>query len=366
MSNVDASSSARGVVMRTILLLLLLVIGINSSELPTGNNLSVPGARRLGPEQYYNMGWDCMPANIRAAWGTLGYTESIWCNSLGSFTDTYNWFDFNAEQKRAAELIGYTEAIWCQGKCDIEYPFSKYYIMKWNQLPSNIRNLYTTLLYNQASWENEAVKSPIENYDWYELNPQQMAAAKSLKYTRDIWCKNGCTPEKPFTKYYSMFWNDLPANIRNQFVILLYTEQGWNAGTTGAIDGVDWYDMSAQQRTAATTLGYTEAIWCTKEGVWDCAPTSIPAKVSTPNPTRFPTRVPTPFPTKVPTRFVRSNRYVMTFCSMNSFIHASYASRPVFQPEFPFQFLPRCSHPIPHVFRPVFQPRFLPRCPHDL
>lgn len=131
---------------------------------------------------------------MQEAWEVLLITEEIWCDVTGtveSDIDDYNWFDLSVEQKAAAEFLGYTEEIWCTVDgawvCDPEYPFSKYSSMTWDQLPSDIRKLYETLLYTEESWDGD-VPSPIEEKDWYDLTEEQRAAAITLGYTEELWC----------------------------------------------------------------------------------------------------------------------------------------------------------------------------------
>jgi hypothetical protein len=65
-------------------------------------------------ELYYDLDWECLPAEIQAAYAVLSYDQNSWDNEIEVDTDTMDWAELTPEQQEAALFIGYTEFIWCE------------------------------------------------------------------------------------------------------------------------------------------------------------------------------------------------------------------------------------------------------------
>ena len=56
--------------------------------------------------------WDDLPADIKAAFKTLGYTRQIWKKDKEPEVSDYDYDELTQEQKDAAATIGYTKKTW--------------------------------------------------------------------------------------------------------------------------------------------------------------------------------------------------------------------------------------------------------------
>jgi len=232
-------------------------------------------------EQWYELAWGELPDATRVAYELLFTTYQIWCDESGtaeSPIDDYDWFDLSTEQRAAAESLGYTEEIWCTVEgtwtCDDVISSTQYHSMKWDELPSDIQELYETLGETKESWEGE-VPSSIENYDWFDMSEEQREAAESLGYTEEFWCTEDkswiCDEVILSTQYHSMKWDELPSDIQKLYETLGETEESWEGEVISPTEGKDWFDMAEEQRVAAESLGFTEEIWCSEpDGTWNC------------------------------------------------------------------------------------------------
>jgi hypothetical protein len=65
-------------------------------------------------ELYYDLDWECLPAEIQAAYMVLGYNQNEWDNSIEVATDSMEWDMLSPVEQEAALFIGYTEMVWCE------------------------------------------------------------------------------------------------------------------------------------------------------------------------------------------------------------------------------------------------------------
>ena len=56
--------------------------------------------------------WDELPADIKAAFKTLGYTKTLWKHDKEPDTSNYDYDELTESQKTAAAKIGYTKETW--------------------------------------------------------------------------------------------------------------------------------------------------------------------------------------------------------------------------------------------------------------
>merc|ERR1719424_94679 len=64
--------------------------------------------------------------------------------------------------------------------------------------------------------------------------------------------------EAAYSKYDDMDWDELPLDVQQAAHVLGYNKGAWDHGENSEHFSNDWWDLTAEQRTAATTLGYDE------------------------------------------------------------------------------------------------------------
>jgi len=71
----------------------------------------------VGPAQYGDLDWEELPAEIQAAYTTLGYNETSWDEGYLTPDSEYMlWTQLSAEMQQAALVIGYTRESWDAGR----------------------------------------------------------------------------------------------------------------------------------------------------------------------------------------------------------------------------------------------------------
>jgi len=65
------------------------------------------------PEELYDdEDWVDLPQDIKDAYSTLGYNETIWNNELDSKIGSLDWTELTIEPRLAALFLGYTDDSW--------------------------------------------------------------------------------------------------------------------------------------------------------------------------------------------------------------------------------------------------------------
>ena len=129
-------------------------------------------------------------------------------------------------------------------------PEEMYYELDWEMLPSEIRDAYEVLGFDEVSWEEGGAVT--DGMEWDELSPQQQEAALFIGYTSED---------------YEPFWAEMTPEKQNAYTALGYSEEIWNEGGVVVTDEMAWADLSQEQKDAATFLQYTEQEWNDERGI---------------------------------------------------------------------------------------------------
>ena len=123
-------------------------------------------------------------------------------------------------------------------------------------------------------WDNDGT-APIEEYDWEELTEKQQNAARLLGYTQEKWdedsdaesdsssseSENITNPTKLEINYDDYDFKELPPDVMEAAKSLGYTKKIWDRGGKAPIEEYDWDELTAEQQSAARALGYTKQKW---------------------------------------------------------------------------------------------------------
>lgn len=112
-----------------------------------------------------------------------------------------------------------------------------------------------------------------ERWEWDHLPPKILRGAKILGFTRELW-KSEASPLALANP-----WGDLSLQERQAVIDLTgHTKDSWDkrsgiknkenkttndhdASSQASVDDLDWVELSEEQRTAATIIGFTEPSW---------------------------------------------------------------------------------------------------------
>ena len=71
--------------------------------------------------------------------------------------------------------------------------------------------------------------------------------------------------DSPLFPFHTTDWAELPADIKEAFVALGYTEALWNADGEPESFECDFEELSQEQKEAALKIGYTSETWDAEE-----------------------------------------------------------------------------------------------------
>jgi len=175
--------------------------------------------------------------------------------------------------------------------------------MEWSLL-NQTEQAYASddLGYSQDSWNNPG-NNTVEEWSFRDLYDSEAEGALGLGLDSEAW-------DCHINHYYGYWWSDLAKNGYDvYFSILGWDEDKWDNGSSEPeTEGMEWDDMSAEQRNAAEQVCFFEELW---NGVpipqWDMSvlsssngPSNLPSNARSESPTKAPIDTPTPGPTKSP------------------------------------------------------------------
>ncbi len=156
--------------------------------------------------------------------------------------------------------------------------------------------------YSQDSWNNPGSNS-VEEWSFHDLYDSEVEGALGLGIDGEAW-------DCHINHYYGYWWSDLVKDGYDEyFSILGWDEDKWDNGSSAPeTEGMEWDDMSAEQRAAAEQVCFFRELW---NGVpisqWDMSlfsssnqTTTVPANVRSDSPSKVPTDMPTVGPIKSP------------------------------------------------------------------
>ena len=129
----------------------------------------------------------------------------------------------------------------------------------WIDLTPTQQNLAQQLDYTQETWDTIGTNE-IENLDWKRLLREQKTAATQLGYTLQSW---DCWQNH----YQSYRWIDLDNEYTQSgqwWEMLGWDIYSWNRlneGGSPPSDDLNWYELSVDERYAATQLCYYRETW---------------------------------------------------------------------------------------------------------
>jgi hypothetical protein len=146
----------------------------------------------------------------------------------------------------------------------------------WEELPPKIVKAAKALGYTQTIWEEDrGDPSAFEKY-WKELTSEEREAAKALGYTDNSWNETeeeespspSPSPSPAIVSHheddnpiYDMDWSELEDEQRKAALALGYNEVDWGAVEDNPFEDLYWYQLTPEQQTSAATIGYNQLSW---------------------------------------------------------------------------------------------------------
>ena len=128
---------------------------------------------------------------------------------------------------------------------------------QWAELSVQEMNLVEQLDYTAATW-NQIGTNPIENLDWQRLSRPQKQVAQQLNYTLGSW---DCW-QNHFQSYRWIDLDDEYTQSGQWWKALGWDIYSWNRNTDEpASDSRTWYELSEEERDAASELCYSRILW---------------------------------------------------------------------------------------------------------
>lgn len=151
-----------------------------TTVVPTSEDTSGDTANDQSNAALREYDWDDLPADVRAAATTFGFTQHTWDTNIPVMAFETDWSDLSPDLKAAALILGYDEATWCNDQQAV------WLDQEWNELPTGIQQAAVVLGYDAQSWETEGTTF-VSDKDWYELTPDQKLAATTLGWDAESW-----------------------------------------------------------------------------------------------------------------------------------------------------------------------------------
>jgi len=145
----------------------------------------------------------------------------------------------------------------------------------WDDLPDNIQDAAAELGYNKWVWESDDLQPESDEKMWHELTEEEKRAAHVLGYTKQLWNgesdskteestgedKKGSDDTSDVSSHGSDGWANLSNEAKSAAITLGYTQAIWNNDGSPPTEDKDWNELSSTERAAAKTLGYTANKW---------------------------------------------------------------------------------------------------------
>jgi len=137
---------------------------------------------------------------------------------------------------------------------------------QWCELTQEEQYLWRILGWSRRQWESNwepERENPIWRRPWASLSESERAAAIALSWDADKW--EGCAWPLPT----DVDWTDLTDEVRCHLTALGESSDSWadmfdGRNRTGAGDGGDgrtWVELTAEEKAAASKLGFSAATW---------------------------------------------------------------------------------------------------------
>jgi hypothetical protein len=186
----------------------------------------------------------------------------------------------------------------------VETPAALY----WNEIPTDIQQLYVSLGYDEQSWNN-GEKVAIDDKTWDNMEMTERLTLFSIGFTRETWDGVGLgehfsyqpdgTNPPAAAAVPIRYWHQIDPEVQGVYSNLGYNSVIWNTGGKVPIDDKVWSEMTLGERIALASIGVSQEEW-DAAGPGEHFPQQPVAVVATPDPTPDPTRQPTPEPTDAP------------------------------------------------------------------
>jgi len=259
---------------------------------------SLPPILPTPVELYYDMCWAELPPDVQDAYALLGFDENMWDNAIAPEYEDYDWIELSDEQRDAALSIGYTEAMWCELGCNACLNGEEEEVSSGAAagdaalaLPSPSEADQSGIIPSPASplaasvslaggetmTTTPLVQSPLQPQTNPTVLGEPSTAAEngividdttgeadpsSVLFTCASSLSSPPLQPTPEELYYEMCWAELPPDIQIDYALLGFNENMWDNAIAPEYEDYDWIELSDEQRDAALSIGYTEAMWC--------------------------------------------------------------------------------------------------------
>jgi hypothetical protein len=174
---------------------------------------------------------------VKVALLTLGYDQKLWDSKADVFTDTLHWTDMTAEEQMSASVLGYDQATW---DAKVERATQK---INLDHSTGSGLGVWTA--------DGGAITSSANT-----------AEASSSPSSSSGETGTGTASERP--SYLDMDWVQLPELQRTAATKLGYEEAVWNNDEAVSARYQSWSQLTFELREAAKTLGYRQTYWNTR------------------------------------------------------------------------------------------------------
>lgn len=117
-----------------------------------------------------------LPADVKRAVATLGFTQETWDNHGWVESEDKHWHDLTPEERKAAETLGWDETAW-----DTQYE-KKY----WEELPPVVKDAAASAGFSQKLWDDDEWPENLHK-GWKELTSDDRRAMNVLGYHKSTW-----------------------------------------------------------------------------------------------------------------------------------------------------------------------------------
>ena len=227
--------------------------------------------------------WNTLDPSTQQLAQSLVYDETSW-NAPG--TNPIELQAFNdlrgGDRRTVRQLMGdvsQPQAVW---DCFVNH----YEAYTWDELvQEGLEEYMVTFGYNETSWAENGGEMEDMLPDWEGLSLGQQRAAEEICYTQELWDgvsldlwitpslapSTAPTIETPVTSVPSVediryvIWKDLDKTVRENALILTYTEETWNLPGSNEIESYSFQGISNSEvdngQQAIRDLGLTASQW---------------------------------------------------------------------------------------------------------
>lgn len=192
----------------------------------------------------------------------LGYMEVTWNNHGIAPIEKKSWSSFTSNERDGASELGFSQGTW---DCFINH-YEQY---SWDGLATvGAQKHFADLGWTQAHWEHTADTVPYTESKWWgQLTAEEKKSANSLCYFKDNWDKIDMNPNPTFfphavPEFRYTPWDELDAVTKNVIVGMMnYTQELWDNLGESTLEKNTFLNLDALEREGALELGFYTHTW---------------------------------------------------------------------------------------------------------